>query len=93
MKGNKMNKLWIAAALGAALALAGCDQAPKKTEVVQSEKIASVPAAPEIGRYVIVHSPAGYRDTVMLDTVTGKTWSREEYREQNFVPKATRNIP
>jgi hypothetical protein len=26
------------------------------------------------GRYIIVHSPHIQRDTVLLDTVTGKTW-------------------
>lgn len=26
------------------------------------------------GRYVIVHSPHVQRDTVLLDTATGKTW-------------------
>jgi hypothetical protein len=28
----------------------------------------------EVGRYVIVHSPQVERDTVLLDTVTGRTW-------------------
>lgn len=26
------------------------------------------------GRYIIVHSPHVQRDTVLLDTLTGKTW-------------------
>jgi hypothetical protein len=29
-----------------------------------------------IGRYVIVHSPHVQRDTILLDTVTGKTWQQ-----------------
>ena len=29
------------------------------------------------GRYVIVHSPHIQRDTVLLDTVTGKTWQMQ----------------
>jgi hypothetical protein len=30
------------------------------------------------GRYVIVHSPHVQRDTVLLDTTTGKTWQLTE---------------
>ena len=32
----------------------------------------------QVGRYVIVHSPQVERDTILLDTGTGKTWSRVE---------------
>ena len=34
--------------------------------------------AGEIGRFVIVHSPHVENDTVLLDTVTGKTWLQVE---------------
>ena len=34
----------------------------------------SGPLGAQEGRYVIVHSPHIQRDTVLLDTATGKTW-------------------
>lgn len=37
---------------------------------------APVPAEPPVGRYIIVHSPHTQRDTVLLDTATGKTWEQ-----------------
>jgi hypothetical protein len=42
------------------LFLAGCDQIPKSSET---------------GRYTITHSPHVQRDTMLLDTATGRTWN------------------
>ena len=39
---------------------------------------AAGPMAPsQTGRYVIVHSPQNERDTMLLDTQTGRTWIRK----------------
>ena len=38
------------------------------------------------GRYVIVHSPHVQRDTVLLDTVTGKTWMATQYTSREGEP-------
>lgn len=32
------------------------------------------PEPSEVGRYVIIHSPQIEADTMLLDTVTGRTW-------------------
>jgi hypothetical protein len=70
----------------AVVALGGCDrlgfgQAPKAA------------TAPEIGRYVIVHSPEAERDTILLDTATGKTWSRVEVTDLVDDPPAWDPMP
>ena len=38
------------------------------------------------GRYVIVHSPHIQRDTVLLDTLTGKTWQLQEHAYREGTP-------
>jgi hypothetical protein len=38
------------------------------------------------GRYVIVHSPHVQRDTVLLDTVTGKTWQLQSHTFRESEP-------
>lgn len=38
------------------------------------------------GRYVIVHSPHKQSDTVLLDTVTGKTWLQVEDASREGTP-------
>ena len=52
--------------LFAALPLASCD-------ALKSNCNASA-AGPAVGRYVIFHSPHVESDTMLLDSVTGKTW-------------------
>ena len=64
------------------LFLASCDQP------------VSNPRPPsEVGRYVIVHSPEAERDTILLDTVTGKTWSRVEVTDITDNPPAWDPMP
>ena len=59
----------ILTAAGLAASAAGCTRpAPPP--------LAAAPA--QIGRFVIVHSPQVERDVILLDTVTGETWSRVE---------------
>jgi hypothetical protein len=58
----------------------------------------STPPAPaakasEIGRYVIVHSPEAEQDTILLDTVTGRTWSRVEVTDVVDEPPAWDPMP
>jgi hypothetical protein len=38
------------------------------------------------GRYVIVHSPHIQSDTVLLDTVTGKTWAQRQDNSREGAP-------
>jgi hypothetical protein len=42
---------------------------------------------------VIVHSPQVERDTILLDTVTGKTWSRVEVTDMIDEPPAWDPMP
>lgn len=60
------------------LILAGCAKPPPTPN----------PSKPpsEVGRFVIVHSPEAERDTILLDTVTGDTWSRYERSDQGGAP-------
>jgi hypothetical protein len=40
---------------------------------------AGAPDVPEVsGRFVVVHSPQVERDTVLLDTATGRTWTESQ---------------
>lgn len=55
---------WFAACCAALLA------APVSAQVARK----APPSAPPTGRYTIVHSPHVQKDTVLLDTATGKTW-------------------
>jgi hypothetical protein len=47
----------------------------------------------EVGRYVIVHSPHIERDTILLDTVTGRTWELESLTYLNDDPDAWEPVP
>ncbi|MFP5434943.1 MAG: hypothetical protein ACLGIM_17750 [Alphaproteobacteria bacterium] len=40
------------------------------------------------GRYIIVHSPHVQRDTVLLDTATGKTWQLVSLTDREGDPAA-----
>jgi hypothetical protein len=42
---------------------------------------------------VIVHSPQVERDTMLLDTVTGRTWSRVEISDVRGTPPAWEPVP
>ena len=73
----------MASALGAALALAACNQSPTPTNSAApaSSQSAAQSAARvdssqpvQVGRYTIIHSPEVERDTMLLDTATGQTW-------------------
>ena len=66
-----------------AVAVSGCDQsaAPISAKVSasgnessQSSAVAASTPIPPIGRYTIIHSPEVERDTMLLDTATGRTW-------------------
>jgi hypothetical protein len=71
---------WVGCA--AALLLVSCDR-PSPNATPSSE----------VGRYVIVHSPEAERDTILLDTVTGKTWSRVEVTDITDAPPAWDPMP
>lgn len=48
------------------------------------------------GRYIIVHSPHVQRDTVLLDTATGKTWQLQTDSSRDasiWVPLARSDNP
>jgi hypothetical protein len=76
----------IASTLVVVLALLGCDRLKIEN--------APPPAKPsEIGRYTIIHSPQAERDTILLDTVTGKTWSRVEVTDIVGEPPAWDPMP
>jgi len=64
---------WVGCA--AALLLVSCDR-PSPNAAPSSE----------VGRYVIVHSPQGEQDTILLDTATGATWSRYERTDAAGAP-------
>jgi hypothetical protein len=51
------------------------------------------PKPSEVGRFVIVHSPEAERDTILLDTVTGRTWSRVEVTDITDEPPAWDPMP
>jgi len=70
--------LTIAASMAA---LYGCSQ----------QKPANPP--PQVGRYVIVHSAEVERDTILLDTATGRTWSRVEVSDLTNDPAAWDPMP
>ena len=71
------------AATASLLLLAGCER-----------PAVMVPAAPpSVGRFVIVHSPQAERDTILLDTATGKTWSRVEVSDMTENPPAWDPMP
>ncbi len=78
------NKIALCAAL---LMLSGCDQirqANKSESKPKDQQNAAEASA--VGRYVIVHSPQVERDTILLDTVTGKTWERVEFTDMKGDP-------
>jgi hypothetical protein len=51
------------------------------------------PSGPQVGRFVIVHSSQVERDTILLDTATGKTWSRVEISDLRDDPVAWEPMP
>ena len=67
------------------LALAGCSQ-PGRT--ANTERVETVKPSSEVGRYTIVHSPHMQRDTILLDTVTGRTWQQVTYNDLKGDPTA-----
>ncbi|MEO7027526.1 MAG: hypothetical protein ABI056_08230 [Caulobacteraceae bacterium] len=50
-------------------------------------------SAPQIGRFVIVHSAEVERDTILLDTATGRTWSRVQVDDLTDEPAAWDPMP
>jgi hypothetical protein len=85
----------------AALTLAACNKispAPNGSGSSAQEARSSADKRPDdapsqIGRYLIVHSSQAERDTVLLDTVTGKTWSRVEITDMTDHPVAWDPMP
>ena len=72
--------MWLAAASTAIASLAGC-----------TSPAAVVP--PPINRFVIVHSPHVERDTVLLDTVTGRAWTLVSYTDLEGDPMVWELMP
>jgi hypothetical protein len=82
----------ITIAATAALALAlGCSAGGGAS--AQAAGNAALGRAAEVGRYVIVHSPHIERDTMLLDTVTGRTWVLESLSDLNDDPNAWEPVP
>ena len=61
--------------LGFAAFVGGCDRLPTALTTSENKAVQGAP----IGRFTIVHSPHVQRDTVLLDTATGKTWQLVEF--------------
>lgn len=57
---------------------AGTADANQAETTVPNQSETAPPAASPVGRFTIVHSPHTQRDTILLDTATGKTWSQYE---------------
>lgn len=66
-------------AVGLSLIVGACDRAPQKHS--------------ELGRFVIVHSQHNEADTILLDTVTGQTWSRVQVTDITDQPVAWSPMP
>lgn len=88
------------------LALTACDQSGSNSQLLNSDNsIASnesttspvsntVDSVPQsVGRFIIVHSPQVERDTILLDTATGKTWSAIEDTSYVGAPAAWEMMP
>lgn len=64
--------------------------------VISTQAFAQAGPVGAPGRYVIVHSPHLQSDTVLLDTLTGKTWQlqKDTTRDANiWVPLARSDNP
>jgi hypothetical protein len=46
-----------------------------------------------VGRFVIVHSPEAEKDTILLDTATGRTWTRAEVTDLTDEPPVWDPMP
>ena len=67
-----------ALALAMAAILSGCDgRASPGATSSNAAADASPTPAPQVGRFVIYHSPHVEADTVLLDTATGDSWRQE----------------
>ena len=87
-----------------ALALCGCDPvhtasgnngagSANSTTADVAASVSGAPATLQVGRYVIVHSPQVERDTILLDTATGATWSRVSLADVKDEPSAWDPMP
>jgi hypothetical protein len=52
----------------------------------------TTPAPSEVGRYTIIHSPQIESDTILLDTVTGRTWQLQKAEFLNGDPLGWQEI-
>ena len=78
-------KIALVIALFVADVPASCSQSPAPA--------AAAAPIPQVGRYVIVHSPQTEKDTMLLDTATGKTWEEIEYTDLNDSPTVWSPVP
>lgn len=91
-----------------ATALTGCNRQPPKQAAGAAEPqrkltipSAAPPAAPpagetpvlKVGRYLIVHNQHDERETMLLDTATGKTWELTEFPELKGSPMGWEEVP
>lgn len=76
--------MWRSRAAGLALAclIGACGDAGAPSVAAQSPQAAQAQQVP-VGRYTIIHSPHIQRDTVLLDTATGRTWGLVEDTERD----------
>ena len=68
----------------------GSSAAPQQTADTSGK---AGPGPLQVGRYIIVHSPQVERDTVLLDTGSGKTWSRVGLSSINGSPPGWEPMP
>jgi len=78
-----MRNFAVAAVLLTSALLVACGQSPAK----QNSK-----SEPAIGRWVIVHSPQTEKDTVLLDTATGDSWTLLQLGSGDSAPLVWRAI-
>ena len=85
--------------VAAAACLCGCDRTPSAAGQASNIQAANstgpleTAAAPQAGRWVVVHSPEAERDTILLDTATGRTWSRVQVGDLTDEPAAWDPMP
>jgi hypothetical protein len=66
------------------LALTGCGEISGKGS--SGKTVGPASDIGPVGRYTIIHSPLLERDTVLIDTATGKTWSQVVYKNHEGEP-------
>lgn len=85
------HRLIIAAALAGGVAVGAGVVLMLKPHDAQAQVGPPAPQS-QYGRYVIVHSPHVRADTLMIDSLTGRTWRQIVYTDLNGDPPVWRPI-